>query len=138
MVISASHNPFQDNGIKFFSDQGTKLPDSVELEIEAALDEPMACVASEKLGRAKRLDDAQGRYIEFCKSTFPNELDLRGLKLVVDCAQLVEHVRCDVVGGAMGAIDHQLQAAPSAWTMPRAATSNSARAPSRTSWTCAA
>ncbi|MQA21776.1 phosphoglucosamine mutase [Rugamonas rivuli] len=86
VVISASHNPFQDNGIKFFSDQGTKLPDSVELEIEAALDEPMACVASEKLGRAKRLDDAQGRYIEFCKSTFPNELDLRGLKLVVDCA----------------------------------------------------
>ena len=86
VVISASHNPFQDNGIKFFSDQGAKLPDSVELEIEAALDLPMMCVPSEKLGRAKRLDDAQGRYIEFCKSTFPNELDLRGLKLVVDCA----------------------------------------------------
>jgi phosphoglucosamine mutase len=86
VVISASHNPFQDNGIKFFSDQGTKLPDAVELEIEAALDEPMNCVASDKLGRAKRLDDAQGRYIEFCKSTFPNELDLRGLKVVVDCA----------------------------------------------------
>ncbi|MFA9216997.1 MAG: phosphoglucosamine mutase [Sphingomonadaceae bacterium] len=86
VVISASHNPFQDNGIKFFSDQGTKLPDTVELEIEAALDEPMLCVAAEKLGRAKRLDDAQGRYIEFCKSTFPNELDLRGLKIVVDCA----------------------------------------------------
>jgi phosphoglucosamine mutase len=86
VVISASHNPFQDNGIKFFSDQGTKLPDAVELEIEAALDEPMNCVSSEKLGRAKRLDDAQGRYIEFCKSTFPNELDLRGLKVVVDCA----------------------------------------------------
>ena len=86
VVISASHNPFQDNGIKFFSDQGTKLPDAVELDIEAALDLPMNCVASEKLGRAKRLDDAQGRYIEFCKSTFPNELDLRGLKIVVDCA----------------------------------------------------
>jgi phosphoglucosamine mutase len=86
VVISASHNPFQDNGIKFFSDQGTKLPDTVELEIEAALELPMNCVASEKLGRAKRLDDAQGRYIEFCKSTFPNELDLRGLKVVVDCA----------------------------------------------------
>ncbi|USX18824.1 phosphoglucosamine mutase [Oxalobacteraceae bacterium OTU3REALA1] len=86
VVISASHNPFQDNGIKFFSDQGTKLPDSVELDIEAALDLPMVCVPSEKLGRAKRLDDAQGRYIEFCKSTFPNELDLRGMKLVVDCA----------------------------------------------------
>jgi phosphoglucosamine mutase len=86
VVISASHNPFQDNGIKFFSDQGTKLPDAVELEIEAALDQPMSCVPSEKLGRAKRLDDAHGRYIEFCKSTFPNELDLRGMKLVVDCA----------------------------------------------------
>ncbi|MBA5605120.1 phosphoglucosamine mutase [Duganella sp. FT3S] len=86
VVISASHNPFQDNGIKFFSDQGTKLPDAVELDIEAALDLPMECVPSEKLGRAKRLDDAQGRYIEFCKSTFPNELDLRGLKIVVDCA----------------------------------------------------
>jgi len=86
VVISASHNPFQDNGIKFFSGHGTKLPDAVELEIEDALDQPMGCVASEKLGRASRLRDAQGRYIEFCKSTFPNELDLRGLKIVVDCA----------------------------------------------------
>jgi phosphoglucosamine mutase len=86
VVISASHNPFQDNGIKFFSDQGTKLPDAVELDIEAQIDQPMSCVPSEKLGRAKRLDDASGRYIEFCKSTFPNELDLRGLKIVVDSA----------------------------------------------------
>jgi phosphoglucosamine mutase len=86
VVISASHNPFQDNGIKFFSHQGAKLPDAVELDIEAALEQPMLCVSSEKLGRAKRLDDAQGRYIEFCKSTFPTELDLRGLKVVVDCA----------------------------------------------------
>jgi phosphoglucosamine mutase len=86
VVISASHNPFQDNGIKFFSEHGTKLPDAVELEIEAAIDQPMGCVSSEKLGRATRLRDAQGRYIEFCKSTFPNELDLRGLKIVVDCA----------------------------------------------------
>jgi phosphoglucosamine mutase len=86
VVISASHNPFQDNGIKFFSELGTKLPDAIEEEIEAALEQPMACVAAERLGRAKRLDDAQGRYIEFCKSTFPNELDLRGLKIVVDCA----------------------------------------------------
>jgi phosphoglucosamine mutase len=86
VVISASHNPYHDNGIKFFSHQGTKLADAVEQDIEAALDAPMLCVASEKLGRAKRLDDAQGRYIEFCKSTFPNELDLRGLKIVVDCA----------------------------------------------------
>ncbi|MBB3221768.1 phosphoglucosamine mutase [Pseudoduganella umbonata] len=86
VVISASHNPFQDNGIKFFSEQGTKLPDSVELAIEAQIDQPMGCVPSEKLGRAKRLEDARGRYIEFCKSTFPNELDLRGLKIVVDSA----------------------------------------------------
>jgi phosphoglucosamine mutase len=86
VVISASHNPFQDNGIKFFSGHGTKLPDAVELEIESAIDQPMGCVASEKLGRASRLRDAQGRYIEFCKGSFPNELDLRGLKIVVDCA----------------------------------------------------
>jgi phosphoglucosamine mutase len=86
VVISASHNPFQDNGIKFFSAHGTKLPDAVEHEIEAAIDQPMGCVSSENLGRASRLRDAQGRYIEFCKSTFPNELDLRGLKIVVDCA----------------------------------------------------
>lgn len=86
VVISASHNPYHDNGIKFFSGQGNKLADGVELEIEAGIEAPMECVASEKLGRAKRLDDASGRYIEFCKSTFPNELDLRGLKIVVDCA----------------------------------------------------
>lgn len=86
VVISASHNPFQDNGIKFFSAQGNKLPDSVETAIEAELDLPLGCVSSDRLGKARRLDDAQGRYIEFCKSTFPNELDLRGMKLVVDCA----------------------------------------------------
>jgi phosphoglucosamine mutase len=86
VVISASHNPFQDNGIKFFSGHGTKLPDAVELEIEDMVDQPMGCVSSEKLGRATRLRDAQGRYIEFCKGSFPNELDLRGLKIVVDCA----------------------------------------------------
>ena len=86
VVISASHNLFQDNGIKFFSASGNKLPDAVELAIEAQLTQPMSCVSSEKLGKAKRLDDARGRYIEFCKSTFPNELDLRGLKIVVDCA----------------------------------------------------
>ena len=86
VVISASHNPYQDNGIKFFSASGNKLPDSVEAAIEAALDKPIECVSSEKLGKARRLDDAQGRYIEFCKSTFPNDMDLRGLRIVVDCA----------------------------------------------------
>jgi phosphoglucosamine mutase len=86
VVISASHNPFDDNGIKFFSAQGTKLPDAVELDIEARLDQPMTCMESAKLGKARRVDDAAGRYIEFCKSTFPNDLDLRGLKIVVDSA----------------------------------------------------
>ncbi|GAB2182314.1 phosphoglucosamine mutase [Denitratisoma sp. agr-D3] len=86
VVISASHNPYHDNGIKFFSAQGTKLPDGVEQEIEARLDQPMGCMDSAKLGKARRIDDAAGRYIEFCKSTFPNELDLRGLRIAVDCA----------------------------------------------------
>jgi phosphoglucosamine mutase len=86
VVISASHNPYEDNGIKFFSAQGNKLPDEVELAIEAELEKAMECVSSENLGKAHRLRDANGRYIEFCKSTYPNELDLRGLKIVVDCA----------------------------------------------------
>ncbi len=86
VVISASHNPYDDNGIKFFSAQGTKLPDAVELDIEARLEQPMVCMESARLGKARRVDDAAGRYIEFCKSTFPNDLDLRGLKIVVDSA----------------------------------------------------
>lgn len=86
VVISASHNPYQDNGIKFFSAHGDKLDDDTEQKIEAALDEAMSCVDSSRIGRAKRLDDAAGRYIEFCKSTFPSQLNLGGLKLVVDCA----------------------------------------------------
>jgi phosphoglucosamine mutase len=86
IVISASHNPYQDNGIKFFSAQGMKLADETEANIEQALDEPLGCVSSEQLGRARRIEDAAGRYIEFCKSTFPNDLDLNGLKLVVDAA----------------------------------------------------
>lgn len=86
VVISASHNPYYDNGIKFFSAFGDKLPDEVELKIEEQLALPMDCAASEQLGKARRLDDAAGRYIEFCKSTFPAAFDLRGMKLVVDCA----------------------------------------------------
>lgn len=86
IVISASHNPYYDNGIKFFSAQGAKLPDAVEQAIEAGVEAPMGCVASDRLGKARRIEDARGRYIEFCKSTFPNDLDLRGLKIVVDCA----------------------------------------------------
>jgi phosphoglucosamine mutase len=86
VVISASHNPYYDNGIKFFSARGTKLPDETELAIEALLEKPIGCEESARLGRARRIDDAAGRYIEFCKSTFPNELDLRGLKIALDCA----------------------------------------------------
>ena len=97
VVISASHNPYHDNGIKFFSESGSKLPDAVESAIEGLLDDPIVCVPSEKLGKAKRLDDARGRYIEFCKSTFPSELDLRGLKIVVDCAHgAAYHIAPDV------------------------------------------
>jgi phosphoglucosamine mutase len=86
IVISASHNPYQDNGIKFFSANGDKLSDDFEFAIEAELEKPMGCVNSKELGKAFRLDDAAGRYIEFCKSTFPGDLNLKGLKLVVDCA----------------------------------------------------
>jgi phosphoglucosamine mutase len=86
IVISASHNPFADNGIKFFSAEGTKLPDEVEHAIEAELQKEIVCCASEDLGKASRVDDAPGRYIEFCKNTFPLNLNLKGLKIVVDCA----------------------------------------------------
>jgi len=86
IVISASHNPFDDNGIKFFSSEGTKLPDDVEEAIELEMEKPITCVESAQLGRASRIVDAAGRYIEFCKGTFPSELNLNGLKIVVDCA----------------------------------------------------
>jgi phosphoglucosamine mutase len=86
VVISASHNAFADNGIKFFSAQGTKLPDAWELDVESALDEPPVWADSASLGKTRRLEDAAGRYIEFCKSTFANELTLKGLKIVVDGA----------------------------------------------------
>ena len=86
IVISASHNPYYDNGIKFFSSQGTKLPDDIEEAIEAMLDQPMDCVESADLGKASRISDAAGRYIEFCKSTVPAHLGLDGYKIVVDCA----------------------------------------------------
>lgn len=86
IVISASHNSFEDNGIKFFSDNGTKLPDEVELAIEAELSKALTTVAPKFLGKASRIDDARGRYIEFCKSTVGSRLTLSGLKVVVDCA----------------------------------------------------
>ena len=97
IVISASHNPYEDNGIKFFSFEGAKLPDEVEAAIEEMMARPLATVASARLGKAKRYDDAAGRYIEYCKSTFPHRQSLAGLKLVVDCAngaayQIAPHV----------------------------------------------
>ncbi|MEW9796745.1 phosphoglucosamine mutase [Alteromonas sp. CYL-A6] len=98
IVISASHNPFYDNGIKFFSADGYKLDDDIELAIEAMLDEPMTCVASDKLGKATRIEDAAGRYIEFCKGTFPSDLSLKGMKIVVDCAHgATYHIAPDVL-----------------------------------------
>src|SRR5688572_19100076 len=86
VVISASHNPYADNGIKIFSGDGFKLPDEVEAEIEAQMDVPMGCNEAAQLGKVWRVDDAAGRYIEFCKSTFPTRLDLKGLRIVLDCA----------------------------------------------------
>ncbi len=86
VVISASHNPYYDNGIKFFSAEGTKLSDSVEEEIEDEIERGYSCVASDMLGKARRLNDASGRYVEFCKSTFPSGLDLKGMTLYLDCA----------------------------------------------------
>ena len=86
IVISASHNPFEDNGIKFFSASGNKLSDTIEKNIEKGLEEPITSMPSAQLGRARRVNDASGRYIEFCKSTFPYHLDLRGMRIVVDCA----------------------------------------------------
>lgn len=106
IVISASHNPHEDNGIKFFSAEGSKLPDAIESAIEAQIDKPMTTVSSRELGKAKRIDDARGRYIEFCKSTIPSRLDFRGMKLVVDCAHgatydiapsVLEEIGADVI-----------------------------------------
>ena len=112
IVISASHNPYQDNGIKFFSAQGMKLPDDVEEQIEAAIAEPLGCVSSEALGRARRIDDAAGRYIEFCKSTFPNELDLSGLKIVVDAAHGAAYHVAPHVFRELGADVHAIGCQP--------------------------
>ena len=98
IVISASHNPHEDNGIKFFSASGSKLPDATEALIEQELEKPMTTVSSARLGKAKRLEDARGRYIEFCKSTIPSRMDFRGLKVVVDCAHgATYHIAPDVL-----------------------------------------
>lgn len=103
IIISASHNPFDDNGIKFFSIDGTKLPDEVEESIEKKMQSPLICVESTALGKASRLVDAAGRYIEFCKSTFPNKLNLNNLKIVVDCAHGATYHIAPVVLEELGA-----------------------------------
>lgn len=112
IVISASHNPYQDNGIKFFSAHGMKLPDEVEAEIEAELEQPLGCVRSEELGRARRMQDSQGRYIEFCKSTFPSDLDLNGMRLVVDAAHGAAYHTAPHVFRELGAEVHTIGVSP--------------------------
>jgi phosphoglucosamine mutase len=112
VVISASHNPYPDNGIKFFSARGTKLPDETEEAIEAEMDRAQTCVESKNLGRARRLDDAGGRYVEFCKSTFPNELDLRGMRIVIDCAHGAAYHVAPEVFHELGAEVHSIGASP--------------------------
>lgn len=112
IVISASHNPYGDNGIKFFSGDGSKLPDEVELAIEAELEKPMELVPSAELGKARRVVDAGGRYIEFCKSRFPKNLDLKGMKIVVDCANGATYHVAPSVLRELGAKVHVIGAEP--------------------------
>ena len=103
IVISASHNPHYDNGIKFFSSEGMKLPDDIELAIEAELDQPMTTVDPQILGKAYRVDDAAGRYIEFCKSTVPLSTNLNGMKIVIDCAHGATYHTAPLVFSELGA-----------------------------------
>jgi phosphoglucosamine mutase len=117
VVISASHNPYYDNGIKFFSPKGKKLPDRVEQWVEDALDTPMSCVKSDKLGRARRIDDAAGRYIEFCKSTFSSDLDLDGVSLVVDAANGAAYHIAPHVFRELGATVHAIGVAPNGFNI---------------------
>lgn len=117
VVISASHNPFDDNGIKFFSTQGTKLPDAMEARIEAALGQPLGCVDARSLGRARRMSDAAGRYIEFCKSTFPTDLDLLGLSIVVDAAHGAAYHIAPHVFAELGAEVHAIGCEPNGFNI---------------------
>ncbi len=112
IVISASHNPYYDNGVKFFSGHGLKLPDEVEEEIEAQMDKPMEVVSSDRLGKAQRISDATGRYIEFCKRTIPSSDALHGLKIVVDCANGATYHSAPHVFSELGAQVTSIAAAP--------------------------
>jgi phosphoglucosamine mutase len=103
VVISASHNPHHDNGVKFFGPDGGKLSDEVESEIEALIEQPLECVPSDQLGRARRIDDAQGRYIEFCKSSFPLNRNLKGLRIALDCANGAAYRTAPAVFAELGA-----------------------------------
>ena len=117
IVISASHNPYFDNGIKFFSGQGSKLSDELELQIEAMIDSPMDTVDSEQLGKASRIVDAAGRYVEYCKSTFPDELSLKGMKLVIDCAHGAAYHIAPAVFDELGATTVVIGATPDGYNI---------------------
>ena len=112
IVVSASHNPYYDNGIKFFSRDGQKLPDAVEMRIEDLLEQPMTTVEPDALGKAERIVDAAGRYIEFCKSTVPAYTSLAGIKIVVDCAHGATYHIAPSVLSEMGATVISIGAAP--------------------------
>ena len=117
IVISASHNLYFDNGIKFFNGQGSKLSDELELQIEAMIDSPMETVDSEQLGKASRIVDAAGRYVEYCKSTFPDELSLKGMKLVIDCAHGATYHIAPAVFEELGATTVVIGATPDGYNI---------------------
>ena len=117
IVISASHNPYFDNGITFFNGQGSKLSDELELQIEAMIDSPIQTVDSEQLGKASRIVDAAGRYIEYCKSTFPDALSLKGLKLVIDCAHGATYHIAPAVFDELGATTVVIGATPDGYNI---------------------
>ena len=117
IVISASHNPYFDNGIKFFNGQGSKLSDELELQIEAMIDSPMETVDSEQLGKASRIVDAAGRYVEYCKSTFPDDLSLKGMKLVIDCAHGATYHIAPAVFEELGATTIVIGATPDGYNI---------------------
>jgi len=117
IVISASHNPYFDNGIKFFNGQGSKLSDELELQIEVMIDSPMETVDSEQLGKASRIVDAAGRYVEYCKSTFPDELSLKGMKVVIDCAHGATYHIAPAVFEELGATTVVIGATPDGYNI---------------------